>query len=337
MCIFKKKEYKNTGALPEKVLPEQFVAGEQSGIDFEVRIPDGNWEVYLPKDEWQYKDGVETMSCVSFSALNCIEAQLNYLLSKNKIDDKTKQFLYGNGYIEDGLVNLSDRFTAIKSGTTQQGNYLTKVADSIRHDGCIPEAHLPFIGSTWAEYHDDSVITEEMEALGKQFAEHFNIRYEWIVTSFNMWNDDMRDQVFSQLRHAPLQLAKDGHATAYYLGVHKQKWGQYDSYNPFKKTRGWEYDPYYIMKILIEDKGMYTEQEIAAAKAKVKQIVIDEHQRDFFFRPEKNGEAYYVNADGSFKYGTAKGTLFTYMTRQGGEILPISESLWEQFKAAEIK
>jgi hypothetical protein len=332
-----KKDYKNTGALSEQVLPEQFVAGEQSGIDFNVRIVDGNWETWLPKDEWQYKYPVETMSCVSFSANNAIEMQLNWMLKHNRIDDKSKSFLYGNGYIEDGLVNLSDRYLAIQSNTTKQGNYLTKVADTLRHKGAIPEAHLPFIGSTWEEYHDKSVITEEMETLGKQFAEHFDIRYEWVVTSFNQWNEDMRTKVLEHLRQAPLQIAKDGHATAYYLGVNKSKWGQYDTYDPFKKSKKWDYDPYYIMKILIEDKGMYTETEINKAKERVKQIVLKENQRTFFFRPDKNGEAYYVNPDGSFKYGTAKGTLFTYMTRQGGEILPISEGLWEEFKPAEIK
>ena len=94
-----------------------WVAGQ---IQHEVRNPSGDWTSYLPPGEWQKIGPVDTMACVTFSALNSLEAQHKFLTGSAR--------------------NFSDRFTATMSGTTSQGNYLWKVADSIRKDGLVDEA-----------------------------------------------------------------------------------------------------------------------------------------------------------------------------------------------------
>src|SRR3972149_4039603 len=89
-------------------------------IQYEERNPSGDWTSCLPPGEWQkdLQTHVDTMACVSFSALNSIEVQEKFLTGKQ--------------------VDYSDRFTATMSGTTSQGNYLWKVADSLRKDGLVP-------------------------------------------------------------------------------------------------------------------------------------------------------------------------------------------------------
>ena len=77
-------------------------------IPFEEINPSGNWTPHLPPGEWQTNHVVDTMACVTFSALNSIETQIKFLTGQS--------------------INYSDRFTAKMSGTTPQGNWLYKVA-----------------------------------------------------------------------------------------------------------------------------------------------------------------------------------------------------------------
>ena len=144
------------------------------------------------------------------------------------------------------------------------------------------------------------------------------------------------------MKHAPLQLAKDGHATAFYKFIKNIEWGVFDTYNPFRKKKPWNYDPPFTLKIVITELSEYTKKEITDAKKRVLDIIPGAH-KDIrgakawkFFRPDKNGEAYWINPDGSFKYKTAKGSGFDQMIMDK-EIIPISEEEWENFKPVEIK
>lgn len=327
----------NTGFLEERPKEEDYILGA-SPIDYEIRVFDGNWKDYLPEDEWQKIGKVETMSCVSFSALNSIEMQLNWMIDLKKISVNAMIFLRDNGYIVNNRVNLSDRFLAIMSDTTERGNYFTKVAQTIRKYGCIPEEELPFGNpKNFDEYHDKTVIDDEMLKLGEKFLEYFNVQYEWVIAPYSGGEKEKnRQKVLASLRHVPVQIAKNGHATDFFNGIDQIRWEQYDSYGPFTKNRSWNYDPLFVMKIVITEKAEFTDEEIRKAKEYVEYIVIKQHEEKYFFRPEANGEAYMVFSDGSFKYGTAKGSLFTQMTIDN-TIVPVSENDFDKMKAAEIK
>ncbi|MCI0561489.1 MAG: hypothetical protein MN733_23625, partial [Nitrososphaera sp.] len=104
----------------------------------------GDWTEYLPVKELQKRNGLETMACVSFSALNAIETLSNYLVQN---------------------WNKSDRFTAKESGTTKSGNYYAKVAECIRLQGLVDEIDWPFEGKTWEEFY--KTIPDEIKAYGK--------------------------------------------------------------------------------------------------------------------------------------------------------------------------
>lgn len=103
-------------------------------LPYEVRNESGDWTAYLPLGEWQANSHVDTMACVTFSALNSIETQYKFLTGQDR--------------------NFSDRFTARMSGTTSQGNWLFRVADSIRRDGLVDEAAWPSPADfTWDSYY----------------------------------------------------------------------------------------------------------------------------------------------------------------------------------------
>lgn len=146
-----------------------------SPIVHEDIMPSRDWRPYLPSREKQSYT-FDTFCCTTFSALNVIETQLNFLMNKIPVT-KVKE-LNDLGFIVNGEINLSDRFTAIMSGTTPQGNYFQSVWDSIRKDGLLPEKDLPFGGKNQAEYLDKNKITEAMKLKAKKILDIFEFFYE---------------------------------------------------------------------------------------------------------------------------------------------------------------
>jgi len=347
--MFRKREPRNTGALIE--IPEEgdFIAGEKTNIPYVQRIFDGDWTEYLPFDEWQWKFGFDSMSCVTFSDLNTLEMQINWMLATNNISKKARDFLYENYNIVDGKINFSDRFIAILSDTTKQGNYLKKVAQTVHEFGLIPESMLEFESvKNWEEYMDKDIITQKMKDLGKEFNKYFLTNYEWVVTSNGKTHEENIENTMHHMKHAPLQLAKDGHATAFFKFLKNAIWFVFDTYNPFRKEKPWNYTPPFILKIVITELPLYTEAEIVNAKFQINKMV-KQHGNKYFFTPDiveadgkKLGKAYMLlkdkdgKYDGSFKYGTAYGTIFRQMTTDY-TIVPVGNDLWDQIKPAEIK
>jgi hypothetical protein len=146
-----------------------------SPIPHEDLMPSRDWREYLPKREKQ-SYSFDTFCCTTFSALNVIETQMNFLMNKIPVS-KVKE-LNDLGYIVDGEINLSDRFTAIMSGTMANGNYFQAVWDSIRKDGLLPEKDLPFGGKNQVEYLDKSKITQAMKTKAKKILDIFDFFYE---------------------------------------------------------------------------------------------------------------------------------------------------------------
>jgi hypothetical protein len=333
------KKQINHGYLEQPEQPNDYVAGA-SGIEYFVRNVNGNWHSSLPDNERQYSDNIDTMSCVTFSALNSIEIQLNYMLDHGLLTTNTRIFLTDNGYIVNGKFNFSDRFTAIMSDTRPTGNYLTKVAQAIRDFGLIPESMLPFgYPYSWEEYHDKNVITQEMKDLGKECLIYLTIQYEWVLTpsmSIGKTIDEIGEIRLHHLKQAPLQIAADGHATDYYFGINKDKFGQYDTYEPFTKEKNWNYNTPYVMKILVTEKSEFTEAEIIEAQRFALELVYTKPSR-IGFRYEANGEAYRIEEDGTLKYKRGVPCpLFTSLC-EDGTIWGINEETWDRLKPALIK
>lgn len=214
---------------------KDYVMGAETAIKYEDRVND--WSEFVPEGEPQYGNGWDTLSCVTFSALHSVEAQINWLISQNKVSHETLIWLNDNGYLINNTIRLSKRFTAITSGTTKQGNYFAKVWDTIRKVGCIPDKDFSFGGNNWEEYHDPKNITEAMKAKALKFLDFFTIQYEWI------YNDDIglsvgeRGLTSKALKQAPLHIGipiPAGHAIMQF-NLKDTTYGVLDHYPPFKR------------------------------------------------------------------------------------------------------
>lgn len=253
----------NHGVIVVEPTETDFIAGKFTGITYQVLNESGDWRPCLPTDEPQYKIktgngtwvGLETMACVSFSANNVIEMIVNHYTEKNLLPEETLDFLNDNGYFdENGKLNLSDRFLAKMSGTTYQGNSLTKVADTIRHYGIVPEKVWPWSDNitTWNQYY--AAVPQSVIDLGKKSLEHFDFLYEWITSNFE-----------EHLKQAPLQITiattcpgyDAGNATACLNGVNHAvtrtagKYEIYDHYTPFQKHLAANYSVPWTLKYVI--------------------------------------------------------------------------------------
>lgn len=139
-------------------------------------IPTDLRPAFMPAGEFQY-GSQDFMDCASRGPINILEAKFNFLYANKKL--KHAKWLEDNGYVQNGKITFSDRFIAILSGTTRQGNSIKAPLDAIHRHGLIPKSRLPRLeNATWEEYHDSSGITGELKELGRQFLMRYVINYE---------------------------------------------------------------------------------------------------------------------------------------------------------------
>lgn len=279
------QEGQNTGVLVMAPRPSDFKAGGESGISFETRLQDGNWNVHRPFVEKQ-KFGIwETNACVTFSDLNCIETQIRWMLANNKIPPDHLKMLQEAGYLQDygnGLeVNLSDRFTAKMSGTTKDGNTLQAVVDSVRNDGAAAQGSWDYTQDqgttfkTWDTFWADFYVTPTPDVIAKAklFLQVFDIAYEWVyIINSPLFPNSPLSYIKKHLQHAPIQvltavgsdwntgnpLAACGcqvaHATMVYNVDDLNQFQIMDHYAPFQKTFSSNYCIPYALKIVVTPK-----------------------------------------------------------------------------------
>lgn len=179
------KNYGFSPALEQKhrdrVRDKRYGATSKKGIgDMAIDLR----EAYLPKGEVQV--GKDDMAdCASRGPLNILEAKFTYSWRNGLFSDENMEWLRDKQYVvfRDGkpCVEFSDAFVAINSGTTRTGNSLKAPCQSIRAQGTIPKKMLPLESwMTWEQYHDPDRITSEMERLGEEWKDRFEIEYEQV-------------------------------------------------------------------------------------------------------------------------------------------------------------
>lgn len=209
----------NTGVIIQAPRAGSWIQGQESGLVKEVIEASGQFDVYLPDEESQFRTdeqnvlALDTSACVTFSGTNDIETLINRIRAKGLMPKTHETFLQLGGYInkQSGKVNFSDRFTAKMSGTTQAGNYLEAVGDSIRRDGLLPESDWAFpdmsdimipgdFQKRWDRYYAE--IPNDLKEKAKKFKEYFQINYEWVIlgTSDNA-------KLKASLVYGPVQIA----------------------------------------------------------------------------------------------------------------------------------
>lgn len=250
---------KQTGLINIGPQPGDYILGAENSLQGVVRLESADWSRYNPTGEKQYISAkFDTMSCTTFSILNSIEMQMNFLIKEKKLTKEQSDFLKKNDYFDEkGVINFSEAFIAILSGTTKQGNFFQKVADAVRHYGLIPQNKLPFGNAkTWEEWHNPDRITADMISLGSEFLKHFSIGYEWIFfKNEGTLSTQELEKAQNALKHAPLQVAipiPGTHAVVCnYMQVYKD-WGKFDSYSPYQTKQKWDKPIHYAMKVVID-------------------------------------------------------------------------------------
>ena len=168
----------NHGFIPVEPTPEDFTLGSMAGKLIETKDGHGLGK-YIPESESQNK-WFERWWCVSESALNNLESKIKFYIANNyklEVISKLKEM----GYIKNGEVNFSARFSAIRNGTVPgRGNNQKTVADHMRHDGLVPEWDLPDGDFNNAVCYDPQRIPLEVERKARKFAEIFDITYWWV-------------------------------------------------------------------------------------------------------------------------------------------------------------
>jgi hypothetical protein len=182
----------NTGFIADEPLETDLYFGANDRVDHNIAVLDMNWLPYYSRGELQHGVYYDTMSCVTFSALNILEAVLNYQIAHGMVSAENVQWLQEKEYFdEDGKLNLSDRFTAAMSNTTERGNTGGAVWWSIRNHGVVPEhmwtwdkgRDVPYDERFGDWFRDKSLIPEDVKAIGKEFKERFEVFYERTATT----------------------------------------------------------------------------------------------------------------------------------------------------------
>ena len=264
---------RNTGVIEALPEPLDFIAGKKTGIVYREVLPGADWGEFLPKDETQFL-GFETSACVTFSAHNVIETQIDFVVKTGALSGEKLQKLKDWGFFDEtGRFNCSDRFTAKMSGTTKVGNTLKAVWDSIHNNGLVPEAMWPAQGvKTWEEWIAE--IPQDIKDFGKNVLTILDIKYEWVVTG-NCGAPDTNLLKY-HLKQAPLQLAAPAcprgqgevvrnckvcvtqHATELY-GIDEYL-EQFDSYDSSRRLLAIDYLLPYVMKGVVKLKQEPTNQ-----------------------------------------------------------------------------
>jgi hypothetical protein len=265
---------KNRGVIIKKPLPTDYFFGGETGILFEEINPSGDWLGYLPTGEYQLGVFFDTMACVTFSALNCVETQINFLIKNGKLNNDKIRSLRDWGFLdESGNFNCSDRFTAKMSGTTHQGNTLTNVWDSIRKDGLVPEKMWAYPRLqrepvfSWDDYYQE--IPQNIKDFAKNILTIFDFKYEWLY--WGQCGDPNLELIKKGLKQCPIQIAAPvcpkwnespvspcgtctaGHATMVFRVDNYIR--DFDHYEPFQKALNLNYTIPYCLKGIVSVKA----------------------------------------------------------------------------------
>ncbi|MAG45097.1 hypothetical protein CL633_04405 [bacterium] len=226
---------KNYGLRVQYPQPQDYILGGESKVENKVLQDSGQWDKYLPTAEFQSGVYFDSMACVTYSALNCLEILQHRILGFES--------------------NWSDRYTAKMSGTTKKGNYLIKVGESIRKDGIVEEKLYPYPRLQrnpvfdWEDYYKE--IPKKIIDKGHEFIEENLVQHEWVETTMG--------GLIEGLKYAPLQVTVHAwqkpvngiyqkttkglnHAVTLYGYELGRMWKIYDHYAQTNKFLAWDFN-----------------------------------------------------------------------------------------------
>lgn len=237
------RNYRNYGYIPPIIDEEKdYVLGAERSAPFEIVLDAGDWRDGLPAGEEQRKSGFETYSCTNFGWLNLVETYMK------------KIFFIDENYCE--------RFLAVVSGQTREGNDPQKPAEALRKMGIVQERLLPFIeGMKWETYFYPNPMSPYYLSEALKWLDDYEFKHEYIFTKTTL--SEKQRLLVQALKRSPVGVSvyawekntegfyikplgvKDNHWTTLVYAEQGKYWLIYDSYSEngdFLKKLDWNYD-----------------------------------------------------------------------------------------------
>ncbi len=239
----------NVGAAGQKyglilppIAPEDFVFGDQNIVTPPLQ-PDGQWVDYLPPDEFQNMNGIETFACASFGTLNALEILLRR--------------------VDGSQIKYADRYLAKISGTQYaKGNSPQTVAEILRNQGAIEESLWPFGPDITTFQLFYATPPAELNVTAKQFNYSYLFNHDYVP------NDPQSMKL--ALTFSPIAMSvsawtllpnglyaagdgiNDNHWVACYGYEDGVSWHVFDSYDSTHKKVEWAHKPVQVKRYSIQ-------------------------------------------------------------------------------------
>jgi len=309
----------------DEIIAKDWRLGAVSGAEKHVLRADGQYLGFLPRVEYQSAVYFDTMACVTFSALNCLEI----ILKVHEVE-----------------IDKSDRFTARMSNTTRTGNYLRSVAESIRVDGTVEESSWPFPRMQrqpvfgWEEYYqlpDPAVIME-----GKRWLVDWNVEWEWVPAT--------EEKLKEAMTYGPVQVCvyawpkpKDGlyddggnkdrnHAVTLVGYEEGKHWWIFDHYDAALKKLVWAYDFQWALRYSLTKKHSQNNFTPMPTIVLPDDVLVQE--------TEVSGQ-FGLHLNGRILLGDLAETLATWLMRNKGVVdgrcIPLKKSDFDSFPKFDLK
>ncbi len=225
----------NFGFVEGLIDATHYVLGRNSKLPNLELQPNGQWDRFLPRYEYQ-DDDYETSGCTVWGWQNLIET------------------LYRRIYnIE---PNYSERFTYIRAGVTLNGASPHEVAECIRKEGLLDAADLPH-PQTYQEFRDPRSVTAKMLVKAQNWLVRHSFLHEWL------WYEPQTKEARTAILKAALKYSPIGvSVTAWYKGAdgtyidmglpnnhwciiygwQKKGWKVFDSYDHTRKILSFDHN-----------------------------------------------------------------------------------------------
>lgn len=314
------KRPKNYGLIPEpKIRAKDWRFGAVSGSPKAVLSEDGNYLDYLPNFEIQAGVYFDTKACVSFSALNCLEI-----------------IFRAKGW---GEKNFSDRALAKMSDTTKDGNYLSKVAETIRKEGIVPDADWDWNPNQrnpvydWDDFY--KAVPSEVEMKAKRWLNDFKMTWEWVSL----------DNLKEALKYGPLQVTvyawnkkQDGiypnpknkyrnHAVTLVNYKEGEYWQIFDHYDTSIKRLAWDYEFGHALRFTVNKR--------------IKDNMPTDLENDILVQDVEDSGAFALHLDGKLLVDDTDKLLATWLMRNDGDVAgktaAIKAAEWDKFEKRDLK
>src|SRR3990167_59139 len=220
---------KNYGYIKDSITKDDYILGGISKIPKEVLVPDGQWDNYLPTEEFQNIQGIETSACATFHTLNPVEILIKRLYNKDE--------------------NFSDRFLAWNSGTSTQGNSPHTVSEYLRKGGVPYQMQWPNFDNVDSFEEFYKTPPAKLIEKARDFLNNYSFSHEWVNTD--------TESLKNALQYSPLGASvqaweekdgynirtqpKDNHWVVIYGYKDKEYWKVFDSYENTHKKLVWNY------------------------------------------------------------------------------------------------